>query len=94
MLYSRQHRRRPPASRALTGSAAASGGRYLTDGNHLYRELGRLEDVPDQLLLEDCYSLNVMLMTRAQARRLRDVTPTGGQRSPATPATGLTVAAP
>jgi hypothetical protein len=78
MSHSRPDQRHSPRETwAPSELAAAPGDRYLTDGTHLYRELGPLEDVSEQLWLEDCHALAVTLMTHDGASRLRDVTPAG-----------------
>jgi hypothetical protein len=60
---------------------APSRGSYLTDGTHLYRELGSLDDVgPAMLLIEDCYSLNILLVTAAQRAELAPVRPDRSKR--------------
>ncbi|HEX5194984.1 MAG TPA: hypothetical protein VFW09_19475 [Solirubrobacteraceae bacterium] len=38
--------------------------RYLTDGAHLYRNLGRLDGSQELIGLEDCMSLEVLLVGR------------------------------
>lgn len=54
-------------------------GVYLTDGVRLFRVLDRVEDDEEGLvLLEDCLSLEVVLVSRAAAGALRGVTPAGG----------------
>jgi hypothetical protein len=39
------------------------GARYLTDGAHLYRNLGPLDGSYEMFGLEDCMSLDLMLVT-------------------------------
>jgi hypothetical protein len=39
------------------------GARYLTDGAHLYRNLGPLDGAHGMIGLEDCMSLDLMLVT-------------------------------
>jgi hypothetical protein len=81
MMHSREEQRGPSEpARVASEVAEASIGRYLTDGTHLYRDLGQLDDVPEQVLLEDCHSLAVTPVTRDEARRLTPVTPAAGPR--------------
>lgn len=57
--------------------AASAGDHYLTDGHHLYRYLGVVDDSAAVVGLEDCRSLEIMLVAVDQLRtaELREVTP-------------------
>lgn len=57
--------------------AAAEGDHYLTDGHHLYRYLGVIDGSAAVVGLEDCRSLEIMLVAVDQLRGadLRTVTP-------------------
>jgi hypothetical protein len=53
---------------------------HVTDGTRLYRVLGCLDDgLPKLIALEDCYSLNVMLVQAADVSKLRVVTPSNSR---------------
>lgn len=74
MARSLPHHQEPVGLSARTLSLRAD---YLTDGTHLYRVLGSLDDgLPNVVALEDCHSLNVTLVQAADVGRLRTVTPT------------------
>lgn len=48
-------------------------GRYLTDGVHLYRAIGAFGEAGGLVGLEDCRSLEVILLRAEDVRRLRAV---------------------
>lgn len=62
---------------STSGAAGASGAeasQYFTDGVNLFRALGWLDDGPAGLvILEDCYSLVVLLVESDEAARLEIV---------------------
>lgn len=61
---------------------AGQTGCYLTDGVNLYRCLGAIANRMGEMVgLEDCRSLEVMLLPAGElrARRLRAVNPAGGE---------------
>jgi len=74
MMHSRTPRSpNSVVSRSVARESATTDGRYLTDGTHLYRELARIDDVPEEVLLEDCHSLAVTVLSGAEAGRLSEV---------------------
>ncbi len=67
----------PAPAGAISGQTARAGA-YLTDEVFLYRVVGPVASVVDELVeLEDCYSLDVVRvpLKDLRARRLRVVTP-------------------
>ncbi len=67
-----------------TGSKLGNG--YLTDGVRLYRFLERIDSGPElTAVLEDCHSLEVILVSYEELHRsrLRSVTPAGDPHIPA-----------
>ena len=46
----------------ITAARLAVDARYLTDGSRLYRNLGRLDGAHEMIGLENCMSLEVMLV--------------------------------
>jgi hypothetical protein len=81
MARSLLHHQDPVGRSAPTSSLPAD---YLTDGTHLYRVLGGLDDgLPKVVALEDCHSLNVTLVQAAEVGKLRAVTPATSHPDPA-----------
>jgi hypothetical protein len=76
-----QHRDHVQPARQTPLPAAPARGVYLTDGTHLYRELGGLDDAgPPMVLLENCHSLDILLVTAEQRAGLTPVSPRPAQR--------------
>ena len=62
----------PPVAEAGTADHPARG-RYLTDGTNLFRVLGGLHEGSPALLVEDCKSLDAIVLDAARAQDLRTV---------------------
>jgi hypothetical protein len=54
---------------------ALARGTYLTDETHLYRVIGRVDHSMAFLMLEDCRTLDVVLLEKDQVGDFRRVTP-------------------
>ena len=85
-LFSTTTQRREPAEDP-NGRPIATRSGYLTDGASLFRVLGTLLGVDDEAFLEmeDCCTLELLLIRRADATELglRGVTPAGpGELTP------------
>jgi hypothetical protein len=76
-----QHRDHVQPARQPVMPAAPARGVYLTDGTHLYRELGLLDEAGlPMVLLENCHSLDILLVTAEQRAGLTPVSPRPAQR--------------
>jgi hypothetical protein len=63
----------PEGHAAHNDAADTERGRYLTDGVHLYRAVGTFGEAAKLVGLEDCQSLDVILLAAKEVRRLRPV---------------------
>lgn len=58
---------------ACSSHSATRRGEYLTDGHSLYYSLGAISDAPGLAGVEDCGTLEVMLLPVEQVAQLRAV---------------------
>src|ERR1700722_17798587 len=87
---------RRPADRWQQGPESSAVPLYLTDGATLYRALGGLNDeVPPMVILEDCRTLDVLLLQAEVTAKLRRVWPSGEEEpTPSAHALPATLAPP